>query len=52
MQGLDSVDQKPTFKAALNCIADIARCDERRVTSYLSPIFQKLINIMHNSNDR
>jgi len=25
LQGLEMVDQKNTFKAALNCVADVAR---------------------------
>jgi hypothetical protein len=52
MRGLDSVDQKPTFKAALNCIADISRCDEAKVVARLVPVFQQLVTLMHNSHDR
>lgn len=52
MDGMNSVEQKATFKAALNCVADIARCDETRVISKLSPIFQQLVAVMHQSTDR
>lgn len=52
LRGLESVDQKPTFKAALNCIADIARCDDSTVMAKLSPVFSRLVEIMHTSSDR
>lgn len=52
LRALDSVDQKPVFKAALNCIADISRCDESRVVNKLSPVFDQLVTLMRNCHDR
>lgn len=50
IQGLELVEQKPVFKAALNCIADIARCEEgRTIQGKLAPVFEKLVKLMHNN---
>ncbi len=50
MQALEMVEQKPIFKAALTCIADIARCEEGRVIKgKLALLFDKLVSLMHNS---
>jgi hypothetical protein len=44
------VEQKLVFKAALNCIADIARCEESRaMQAKLAPVFEKLVKLMHNN---
>lgn len=39
MQGLELVDQKSIFKATLNTIADISRCDEEKIANKLIPVF-------------
>jgi hypothetical protein len=50
MQGLEWVEQKLVFKAALNCIADIARCEEgRAIQSKLVPVFERLVKLIHNN---
>lgn len=52
MQGIGMVEQKLTFKGALTCVQDIARNNENRLSGKLTPVFQTLMQYMHNSIDR
>jgi hypothetical protein len=52
ISGLDMLNQKDTFKAALNCLADFARSNDSRVTNRLTPFFQKMVHYMHTDIDK
>ena len=52
MHGLEMIDQKPTFRSALNCIQDISRNNEYKIVGKLTPVFQRLITYMHNNIER
>ena len=48
LQGLEMVDQKNTFKAAIACVADVARIMGRDVMEHTQMIMNKMVNYMHN----
>jgi hypothetical protein len=52
VKGLGMIEQKAVFKAALACISDISRNHEHKITNKLTPVFQRLIEHMHNPIDR
>ena len=52
ISGLDMLNQKDTFKAALNCLADFARSNDSRITNRLAPFFQKMVHYMHTDIDK
>lgn len=47
MKGLEHIDQKPIFKAALSCVSDIARNQESEIADKLNLVFEKLVRYMH-----
>jgi hypothetical protein len=49
---LDSIEQKPLFKAALSCISDISRTYENEIVTKITSVFNKLIAFMYNNIDR
>lgn len=52
IQGLEMIDQKPTFRSALTCIQDISRNNEHRLVGKLTPVFLKLIEYMHQNIEK
>lgn len=46
------IDQKPVFKAALQCISDIARSNDFKLYNKLTPVFNQLIQYVHGNIDR
>lgn len=50
--GLMQIEQKPVFKAALQCISDISRSNEQTVAKKVSPVFSQLIQYVQSNIDR
>lgn len=50
--GLMQIEQKPVFKAALQCISDISRSNEQTVAQKVSPVFRQLIQYVQSNIDR
>lgn len=50
MQGLTQIEQKPVFRAALSCAADIARCHDQYILEKLHNAFKILVNYINSNN--
>lgn len=50
--GLLQIDQKPVFKAALQCISDISRSNEFKMFNKVTPVFIQLIRYVQSNIDR